>query len=494
MKIVWLDLWVDDSSTSPVFIDAQKSDFSDKWISLNQSNPQLLIFNIGGSTAGSIANGVGSKLFSGVATSAAEAVANGKSGIILSVATANAGSASVGAGTKISSSIAVSVANSTTSVVGVSERNYSLGYWISDTNLSPAFVGSKTDYFDHWISENQDSPQTARFTVTISSIGTAVADSTAEGEGSSVSVSIGTAVADSIAEGEGSGVIPSIGTIVADSSTEGEGSSVGESTGTAIADSSTEGEGSSVGESTGTAVADSAAEGKGSSVGVSIGTAVADSIAEGEGSGVVPSIGTIVANSIAASIGNSAVLSIGTAVANSIAASIGSSSVLSIGTALADSSAEGAVDTGTATGVALADSSAEGASGEIVVKPDVFSSVSGFNSIKIKILPGPKPGKPAWENDWNLTGVYAIVPDRTYKFIEIKFDINGDTYSRSFYTDSRIKLEVTNSSIERIPQRPIIVTLEDIGFDEDRDEEPRMVLKNVKRKANKPKMELQWIT
>lgn len=66
------------------------------------------------------------------------------------------------------------------------------------------------------------------------------------------------------------------------------------------------------------------------------------------------------------------------------------------------------------------------------------------------VLAGPISGTKTWENQWNLTGVYAILPNnyKKHKFIEINFKFEEDTYSESRYTENEATIYIRDVLFE----------------------------------------------
>jgi hypothetical protein len=87
-------------------------------------------------------------------------------------------------------------------------------------------------------------------------------------------------------------------------------------------------------------------------------------------------------------------------------------------------------------------------------------------------LAPPKPGVPLYPREWNLTGVYAILPNdfRKHKFIEINFEFEGDKYNESRYTENGVAIYIRDVLFEEGKEevvKPTIkiesVSLETIG-------------------------------
>jgi hypothetical protein len=161
MKITFLDFWIASPRVSPVISDT--SNLLDYWISNSQSNPQFPLFYTGSAIADSTAIGVGTLLWASTGIALADSAANGAGGLLRPLA---------GTGNATADSIATAV--------GVRGKTSPLNYWISTSQRAPVFI-EVANYLDYWIFSDRSSPQISEFA--ISSVGTATADSTANGVG-----------------------------------------------------------------------------------------------------------------------------------------------------------------------------------------------------------------------------------------------------------------------------------------------------------------------
>ena len=139
--------WVSNSQVSPVITKIFTDNFDDDWISNSQSNPQIAAFSTAIASANSTATANAGSTASSLANSQGTAVGSATYSFGKGTASAN------------------SIANGNGSFILNSIIFYSLDYWVTNSNLSPAFIEASSTYFDHWISKTQSSPQTAKFYV-----------------------------------------------------------------------------------------------------------------------------------------------------------------------------------------------------------------------------------------------------------------------------------------------------------------------------------------
>ena len=106
------------------------------------------------------------------------------------------------------------------------------------------------------------------------------------------------------------------------------------------------------------------------------------------------------------------------------------------------------------------------------------------------VLPGPKSGVPLYPREWNLTGVYAILPNdyRKHKFIEINFKFDGDTYNESRYTENGVVVGIKDVLFEESNEevKPVI-KIENISFKINNRTNLRIQLENVQKEKKRKK-------
>ena len=124
-------------------------------------------------------------------------------------------------------------------------------------------------------------------------------------------------------------------------------------------------------------------------------------------------------------------------------------------------------------------------------------------------LPGPISGQKVGENQWNLAGVYAILPNnyRKHKYIEINFKFKEDTYNESRYTENEVKIYLKDVLFEESKEefRPN-VKIESVSFEISHNSNLNIQLESVekydelimkpkkyKKKKKAPTMSLQSI-
>lgn len=99
-------------------------------------------------------------------------------------------------------------------------------------------------------------------------------------------------------------------------------------------------------------------------------------------------------------------------------------------------------------------------------------------------LPGPISGQKVGENQWNLAGVYAILPNnyRKHKYIEINFKFKEDTYNESRYTENEVKIYLKDVLFEESKEefRPN-VKIESVSFEISRNSNLNIQLESVEK-------------
>ena len=139
--------WIGNSQCSPVIIrNTDIPNFSDDWISNNQSNPQLPYFHVAFAISGSSSTSYAGSI--GISSGNSSVVVVGNALYSIAVATAIAGSTDNFVGSWILNSTTISSGNN----------------WVSNNQMAPAFT-KVGDYWDSWISNNQSSPQGSIFYV-----------------------------------------------------------------------------------------------------------------------------------------------------------------------------------------------------------------------------------------------------------------------------------------------------------------------------------------
>ena len=135
-----LNNWISNSQISPVITGTDTSDFINDWISTTQSNPQTATFSVG--------QAIGTSIAIANTGSIAQSLANSQVSGVTSAQYSTATITVSGIGT--ASGQGKFGLNSITF--------YSLNYWVSSSEVSPAFV-KLSDYSSYWITNGQSFPQ-----------------------------------------------------------------------------------------------------------------------------------------------------------------------------------------------------------------------------------------------------------------------------------------------------------------------------------------------
>jgi hypothetical protein len=133
-----VDYWVSNNQLSPVL--PATSPLVEYWISNNQSNAQVDLIYSGIATGNATASGIGSSIAKSTFSTTAAATATARKG---STATAAASSAVSGVGSSIR------ISNAT---------NSSLGFWISNNQISPIASEYAQALTNNWVSSGQSAP------------------------------------------------------------------------------------------------------------------------------------------------------------------------------------------------------------------------------------------------------------------------------------------------------------------------------------------------